>query len=49
MRRSMASAIWHFSTARMLEEYVEQLYLPAANGAVEDAAADAHALTSAAR
>ena len=30
MRESMASAIWQFSTSRMLEEYVEQLYLPAA-------------------
>jgi starch phosphorylase len=30
MRASMASAIWQFSTSRMLEEYVEQLYLPAA-------------------
>ncbi|HET7676467.1 MAG TPA: alpha-glucan family phosphorylase [Candidatus Limnocylindrales bacterium] len=30
MKRSMASALWRFSTARMLEEYVEQLYLPAA-------------------
>ena len=30
MRRSMATAIWRFSTTRMLEEYTEQLYLPAA-------------------
>jgi starch phosphorylase len=30
MRASMASAIWQFSTSRMLEEYVERLYLPAA-------------------
>jgi starch phosphorylase len=30
MRESMASALWQFSTSRMLEEYVEQLYLPAA-------------------
>jgi len=28
MRRSVASAIWRFSTTRMLHEYVEQLYLP---------------------
>jgi len=30
MRRSMASAIWRFSTTRMLQEYTERLYLPAA-------------------
>ena len=30
MRNSMASTIWQFSTSRMLQEYVEQLYLPAA-------------------
>ncbi|MEZ4596120.1 MAG: alpha-glucan family phosphorylase [Chloroflexota bacterium] len=30
MRRSMASTVWRFSTARMLEEYVERMYLPAA-------------------
>ena len=32
MRKSMASSVWRFSTARMLEEYVEQMYLTAANG-----------------
>jgi len=42
MKESMASAIWQFSTSRMLEEYVEQLYLPAArNGAVAPQAATA--------
>jgi starch phosphorylase len=30
MRRSIASALWRFSTTRMLEEYTERLYLPAA-------------------
>jgi starch phosphorylase len=30
MRRSMASALWRFSTTRMLHEYTERLYLPAA-------------------
>jgi starch phosphorylase len=30
MRASIASALWQFSTARMLSEYVDQLYLPAA-------------------
>jgi starch phosphorylase len=30
MRRSMESAIWRFSTTRMLQEYTERLYLPAA-------------------
>ena len=32
MRRAMATSIWPFSTARMLEQYVEQSYLPAALG-----------------
>ncbi|MEO7117786.1 MAG: hypothetical protein ABIZ34_02310, partial [Candidatus Limnocylindrales bacterium] len=31
MRRSMASTLWRFSTSRMLEEYTESLYLPAAS------------------
>lgn len=30
MRESIRSSMWRFSTTRMLEEYVEQLYLPAA-------------------
>jgi starch phosphorylase len=30
MRRSIASTIWRFSTIRMLHEYVEREYLPAA-------------------
>ena len=30
MRNAIASAIWRFSTTRMLHEYTEQLYLPAA-------------------
>jgi starch phosphorylase len=30
MRASMASTIWAFSTTRMLHEYTEQMYLPAA-------------------
>ncbi len=29
MRASIASALWQFSTARMLTEYVDRLYLPA--------------------
>ncbi|MDP8905666.1 MAG: alpha-glucan family phosphorylase [Chloroflexota bacterium] len=33
MKESIASTIWQFSTSRMLEEYVEQLYLPAATAA----------------
>ena len=32
MRNSMQSTIWQFSTSRMLQEYVEQLYRPAAEG-----------------
>jgi starch phosphorylase len=30
MRRSIASTLWQFSTTRMLHEYTEHLYLPAA-------------------
>ena len=30
MRRAMATALWRFSTTRMLHEYTEPLYLPAA-------------------
>ena len=30
MRNSIASTIWRFSTTRMLHEYTERLYLPAA-------------------
>jgi starch phosphorylase len=30
MRRAMASSLWRFSTTRMLQEYAELLYLPAA-------------------
>jgi glycogen phosphorylase len=36
MRRSMATTLWNFSTTRMLHEYTEQLYLPAAGIGVED-------------
>jgi len=34
MRRSLASITWRFSATRMLQEYVAQLYLPAASGAM---------------
>jgi glucan phosphorylase len=34
MCRSIGTTIWRFSTSRMLEEYVEELYLPAARGPV---------------
>ncbi len=40
MRRSMAKAIWRFSTTRMLHEYTEQVYLPAAGVAPVGAARD---------
>jgi starch phosphorylase len=39
MRRSMASSLWRFSTTRMLHDYVEKMYLPAAAPAREAAAA----------
>ncbi|HEX7196822.1 MAG TPA: alpha-glucan family phosphorylase, partial [Candidatus Limnocylindria bacterium] len=35
MRASIASALWQFSTARMLSEYVDRLYLPAVRTPVE--------------
>jgi starch phosphorylase len=34
MRAAARTAIWQFSTARMLNEYLEQLYLPTATGAI---------------
>jgi starch phosphorylase len=41
MRRAMATTLWRFSTTRMLHEYTEQLYLPAAGVPVERPAAAA--------
>jgi starch phosphorylase len=38
MRRSITSTIWQFSTTRMLHDYTEQLYLPAAGAPVQDTA-----------
>jgi starch phosphorylase len=38
MRRSMSSALWRFSTTRMLHDYVEKMYLPAATSARASAA-----------
>jgi starch phosphorylase len=38
MRRSMASSLWRFSTTRMLHDYVEKMYLPAAAAARASAA-----------
>ncbi len=35
MRASIAGALWQFSTARMLSEYVDRLYLPAVREPVE--------------
>jgi starch phosphorylase len=39
MKRSMSTTIWRFSTTRMLHEYAEQLYLPAAGVDLAEAAA----------
>jgi starch phosphorylase len=36
MRRAMATAVWSFSTTRMLHEYTELLYLPAAGVSVPE-------------
>jgi starch phosphorylase len=49
MRQSIASTIWRFSTTRMLEEYVEQLYLPAALAGRTARAAPARASRAPAR
>ena len=35
MRASIGGALWQFSTARMLSEYVDRLYLPAVRAPVE--------------
>jgi starch phosphorylase len=35
MRRSIATTLWRFSTTRMLQEYTELLYLPAAGISLE--------------
>ncbi len=35
MRAAIASALWQFSTARMLSEYVDRLYLPAVREPVQ--------------
>jgi glycogen phosphorylase len=44
MRKSISSTIWQFSTTRMLHEYAERLYLPAAGIEVAaDAGAEAEA------
>jgi glucan phosphorylase len=32
MRAAIGSSLWQFSTARMLTEYVDRLYLPVARG-----------------
>src|SRR3954454_11289231 len=41
MRRAMATALWDFSTTRMLHEYTEKLYLPPADPTSPASAADA--------
>ncbi len=38
VRRSMATTLWRFSTTRMLHEYTERLYLPAAGVTVQTVA-----------
>jgi starch phosphorylase len=41
MRRAMASALWRFSSTRMLREYTESLYLPTPDAPGSDAAPEA--------
>ena len=36
MRRAMATSLWQFATTRMLHEYTERLYLPAAGVSVRE-------------
>ena len=36
MRRAMATSLWQFATTRMLREYTERLYLPAAGVSVRE-------------
>jgi starch phosphorylase len=48
MKEAMASSLWQFSTSRMLEEYVEQLYLPAATPEVSAAPSGARTVVPAA-
>jgi len=40
MRQSMATTLWTFSTTRMLHEYAERLYLPAAGVVVREIVKD---------
>jgi len=47
MRRSMATTLWRFSTTRMLHEYTEDLYLPAAGATPGGAPAAAEVLGAA--
>jgi starch phosphorylase len=49
MRRSIASTIWRFSTTRMLHEYVEEMYLPAAGAPSQPEAPAARAKTGSRR
>ena len=47
MRRAMATTLWRFSTTRMLQEYTELLYLPAAGVAGRSSPTAAPLLTEA--
>ena len=46
MKRAMATSLWRFSTTRMLHEYAEQLYLPAAGVEVAAPAASRRQLVT---
>jgi starch phosphorylase len=46
MRASIAGAVWRFSTTRMLHEYTERLYLPAAGVEVRPAAETARPMVT---
>jgi glycogen phosphorylase len=46
MRAAMGTSLWRFSTSRMLEEYVERLYIPAARGRPVGERTEAEAATA---
>jgi starch phosphorylase len=45
MKESVRTALWRFSTARMLQEYVDRMYLPAARNVQGAADTDAAEMT----
>jgi starch phosphorylase len=46
MRRAAATSLWQFSTTRMLAEYIERMYLPAASRASDGSASTPERVTA---